>query len=92
MTIQLITFIDFTLKSEAPISKRTDYLDIVLDLSNNTFEPYSKVNNIIKYVHSKSNHPPMIIKRVPEIINNQISRLSSNKETFTKPKIYTKMP
>lgn len=60
------------------IAKRVDYLDVFLDLEQDCYEPFSKENNVIKYVHHSSNHPQIILKRIPEIINNRLSRLSSN--------------
>ena len=36
------------------------------------------------YVHSKSNHPPCIIKNIPEAINKRLSEISSDEETFKK--------
>ena len=32
------------------------------------------------YVHSQSNHPPSILKNIPESINKRLSNISSNKE------------
>ena len=68
------------------ISTRTDFLDIVLDLKENTYAPYCKPNNEIKYVHADSNHPPSTIKQIPNIIENRLRMLSSNKSMFDKNK------
>ena len=34
------------------------------------------------YVNTHSNHPPNIIKRIPDMISDRISNISSNKEVF----------
>ena len=38
--------------------KIVDYLDVTLNLLNNTYKPFSKPNNEINYIHKESNHPP----------------------------------
>ena len=46
--------------------KIVDYLDVTLNLLNNTYnKPLSKPNNEITYIHKEFNHPPSIIKQVP---------------------------
>ena len=59
-----------------------DYLDLTLDLQYNTYRPYKKTNNQPKYVHSKSNHPPTILKEIPQSISKRISNNSSSEEIF----------
>ena len=44
--------------------KIVDYLDVTLNLLNNTYKPFSKPNNEINYIHKESNHPPSIIKQI----------------------------
>ena len=51
--------------------KIVDFLDVTLDLNSGKYMPYSKPNNTPQYVHSKSNHPPGILKNIPESINFQ---------------------
>ena len=63
-------------------TKRTDYLDVVLDLENRTFRPYRKTNDQTVYIHHESNHPPIIIKNLPRMIAKRVSTLSSSKEIF----------
>ena len=62
--------------------KTVDFLDITMDLRNATFKPYMKPNNTPLYVHRNSNHPPNIIKNIPESINKRLSSISSNEATF----------
>jgi hypothetical protein len=59
-----------------------NFLDVTLNLQEETFSPYRKPNNDPLYVDSRSNHPPSIIKRIPEAINKRISTLSSDQTTF----------
>ena len=49
------------LDKQPPISTRTDFLDIILDLKKNSYEPYTKPNQEILYVNRLSNHPKVII-------------------------------
>jgi hypothetical protein len=41
-------------------------------------------NNVPRYVHNKSNHPPTILKNIPESINKRLSEISSDEESFKK--------
>ena len=45
-----------------------------------------KPNNTPLYIHSKSNHPPSIIKQLSSMINKRISSLSCYKTEFNKAK------
>ena len=67
--------------------KIVDYLDVTLNLTNGTFKPYHKPDNITSYIHTQSNHPPNIIKQIPIAIEKRLSNLSANEEIF---KAYTK--
>lgn len=67
-----------------PPSTRTEFLDVVMDLENRTFSPYRKPNSEIKYINSKSNHPHNITRQMKNMIQDLISRRSSNKAEFDK--------
>ena len=58
------------------------FLDVELNLENNTYKPSLKPNDVPSYVHKNSNHPPSVIRNIPEAINRRISALSSNEEIF----------
>ena len=62
--------------------KCVDFLDITLNLSTGKHMSYTKPNNAPLYIHTKSNHPPTIIKNLPESINKRPSDISSDKESF----------
>ena len=64
--------------------KVVNFLDVTLDLTTETYKPYSKPTTTPLYVHSKSNHPPCIIKNIPEAINKRLSEISSDEEVFKK--------
>ena len=61
-----------------------DFLDIYLDLGNNKYYPYRKPNDTPLYVHSQSNHPQSILKQIPMMTSQRISRLSCDEEEFKK--------
>ena len=63
-----------------------NFLDITLDLTNGKFTPYRKPNNEPLYVNSRSNHPPSIIKQIPKSINQRLSTLSSDQQSFEESK------
>ena len=62
--------------------KVVQFLDVELNLTDESFKPFTKPNDIPLYVHKLSNHPPTIIKNIPAAINRRISALSSSEEIF----------
>ena len=62
--------------------KIVNFLDVTLDLTTERFKPYSKPVTTPLYVHSKSNHPPNIIRNIPEGINKRLSEISSDEDAF----------
>ena len=65
------------------VNKHTvNFLDVTLDLKNGRHRPFSKPGNIPLYVNSKSNHPPRIIQNIPKSINQRLSEISSDQESF----------
>jgi hypothetical protein len=73
----------FGLKITAEVNHQSvNFLDFTLDLSDGSYRPYRKPNNDPIYVNSHSNHPPSIIRQLPESINKRISQLSSDELSF----------
>ena len=71
-------------------NKIVNFLDVTLDLSNNIYKPFIKMNQSPSYINVNSNHPKAIIKQVPKAINLRIRNLSVNEEIFRKSsKMYT---
>ena len=62
--------------------KCTDFLEITMNLTTGEYKPYMEQNNTPLYIHKDSNHPPSIIKNIPESINKRLSSISSNERTF----------
>ena len=65
---------------------KVNFLDVTLDLRSGKYYPYTKEGNIPLYVHKKSNHPPSILKNIPESINRRLSGISSDRECFDNAK------
>ena len=61
---------------------QVQFLDVTLDLKNESYKPFIKPGDKPTYVHSGSNHPPSIIKNIPLSINKRLSKISANKEIF----------
>jgi hypothetical protein len=72
---------DLKVKIETNI-KQTDFLDILLNLTNNSYRPFRKENHNPIYINKASNHPPSIKKQLPGMISNRLSTLSCSKEVF----------
>ena len=60
----------------------TEFLDIVLDLSNESYKPYRKNNDIPVYINQHSNHPKAIKRELPKMIEKRISNLISSEQMF----------
>ena len=81
------TFKSLGLAITVETSKHTvDFLDVTLNLQNNTFSPYRKENDTPLYIHRESNHPPHIAKQLPISINKRLNDISCNKEVFDNAK------
>ena len=59
-----------------------NFLDVTLNLDKNNYKQYRKPNDSPCYINKQSNHPPMIIKEIPKMVNKRLSRISSDKEVF----------
>ena len=64
----------------------TDFLDVSFNLETDKFFPFREPSNTPLYIHSRSNHPPSIIKLLPSMTNKRISNLSSNEHEFKRAK------
>ena len=62
--------------------KVVQFLDVELNLNEETFKPYIKQNDTPLYVNVSSNHPPSITRNIPEAVNRRLSALSSNEQMF----------
>ena len=62
--------------------KIVNFLDVTFNLQDGTYTPYKKPNDIPLYINTKSNHPPSIIKQIPQTISKRISEISSSEEIF----------
>ena len=63
-------------------NKQIINLDVTFNLSNSTYQPFTKPNTTLQYVHRESNHPPITTKNIPAGINKRLSSLSSDKASF----------
>ena len=66
--------------------KIVNYLDIQMNLNDNTYKPFRKANNLPLYIHKESKHPSSIIKKLPESISKRVSEISSNEAVFNNAK------
>ena len=71
------------LKITIAANKKTiNFLDVTLNLTSGSFKPFMKPNHKILYVHQQSNHPPALLKNIPENINKRLTSISSNQKVF----------
>ena len=58
------------------------FLDVTLGMNTEKCKAYAKPTNTPLNVNSKSNHPPSIIKNIPESVNRRLSEISSDAGVF----------
>ena len=79
--IRAFKFLGFKIEISSNI-KIVNFLDVTLDLSNNSYKPFIKTNQNPSYININSNHPKNIIKQVPKAVNLRICKLSANEKIF----------
>ena len=62
--------------------KIVDFLDVWLNLKDQTYELYRNPNNEPVYINKQSNHPPNIIADIPKAISKCLTNISCNKNVF----------
>ena len=73
----------YGLKIDIEVNKNiVDYLDVTLDMKKESYQPFTKPNHVPTYVHKLSNHPPSVLKNIPQSVNDRLCKLSSSKELF----------
>ena len=82
---------DLFLENELKITiatglKHVDFLDVTFNLSTETYRPYKKPNSKLLYVNKDSNHPPTVLKQIPNSVNQRLSTISSSEEIFNASK------
>ena len=79
--IRALDYLGFKIEISSNI-KIANFLDVPLNLSDNTCRPFLKTNWYPSYINVNSNHPSSIIKQVPKAVSTRIRRLLSNKKIF----------
>ena len=81
-------FTEFGLKITIQTNRKiVNYLDIPLNLTNGTYQPYRKPENAPLFIHTDSNHPPSVKKQVSISTSDRISKLSCSNDCFETLKI-----
>ena len=62
--------------------KTVNFLDVTLDLPSGSYKPFMKPNNKVLYVHRQSNHPPALLRNIPDNINKRLTSISSSQKVF----------
>ena len=65
-----------------------NFLDVTFNSTDGSYRPFRKDSSITEYVNRHSNHPPQIIKRIPEIVQQRLITISSSREIFEESKCF----
>ena len=68
-------------------SEYVNFLDITMR-NDGSFMPYRKDGKTTEYVHRSSNHPPVVLKHIPDMVMDRIRRLSSSPGIFESSRQY----
>ena len=63
-----------------------DFLDATFDLSHDLYYPFRKPDNKPLYINRDSNHPPAVLKEIPNMVNQRLCSLSCNEDVFNRAK------
>ena len=66
--------------------KAGNFLDLTLNLTTGKYQSYIKPDNNPLYIKILSNHPPNIIKNLPDNMPKTINTLSADETTFNESK------
>ena len=66
--------------------KAVNFLNVTLNLTTVKYQTYNQPDNNPLYIDILSNHPPNIIKNLPDNISKRINTLSADETTFDKSK------
>ena len=69
-----------------------DFLDLILNWKNESYQPFRKPNNDPIIIDINSNHPPQIFKQLPKSIFKILAENSLSKEVFDKSKMLYDSP
>ena len=50
--------------------------------ANDTFRPFIKRNKVPLYINRQSNHPPSVLRNIPDAINKRLSQMSCNETVY----------
>ena len=53
-----------------------------MELETDTFRPFIKPNTVPLYINFQSNHPPSVLRNIPDAINKRLSKISCNETVF----------
>ena len=76
---------DLKITIESNLTK-TDFLDVELDLINDSYAPFRKPNFQATYVSATSNHPRYVVKQIPKSINKRLTTISKDEYAFKRAK------
>ena len=65
---------------------KISFLDVELELCNDTYAPYKKPNFQAIYVYVRSNHPRYVVNQVPKSINKRLTTISKNESSSNRAK------
>ena len=66
--------------------KVVDFLDVTLNLEQESYYPFKKPNSEPLYINRSSNHPNVITKQIPNMVSTRISSLSCSEDHFNQAK------
>ena len=69
--IKVMKGLGFQIEIETNL-KEVNFLDVTFNLNSGLYKPYKKPNDQLLYVTTSSDHPPQVIKQLPNSINRKL--------------------
>ena len=79
--IKVMKNLGFQIEIETNL-KEVKFLEVTFNLNSGLCKPFKKPTDQLLYVATWSNHPPQVIKQLPNSINRKLIENSSNKAIF----------
>ena len=81
--IKVMKDLGFQIEIETNL-KEVNFLDVTFNLNSGLYKPYKKPNDQLLYVMTLSDHPPQVIKQLPNSINPKLKVEMNMRRPFSK--------
>ena len=89
--IKVMKDLGFQIEIETNLEE-VNFLDVTFNLNSGLYKPYKKPNDQLLYVTTLSDHPPQVIKQLPNSINPKLTENSLIKQSLMQVEMNMRRP